>query len=443
MPEEAIQPVEASMATETPRSQAEPAGDDSVTSNAPAGGDSATSIEPPATSIEPPATETGGEDKKRKNHAQTSKDRREHAKKRVMVRMKERNAEEPRERAASSEPRRPKRRVALMIGFCGTGYQGMQVNPNARTIEGELFKALCAAGAVSAENATDQSKVQLQRAARTDKGVHAAGQVVSLKMIIEEPDIIQRVNQHLPAQIRAWGFAKVVRSFNAKTMCDSRVYEYMLPTYVFMPPSDKCVEEARCVEFGDRRVPETTADEVAAKRGFRAPAELLQYVRAAFAKYEGTHDFRNFTVTKGCTANNSRRHIHWFTVSDPMVIQGSEWLSLKVKGQSFMLHQIRKMVGLVIMMARSNVPHRLIDVLFGSKRVNVPKAPGLGLLLESPMFDGYNRRVLKQKNASETPVTFEPYSNEINQFKQEFIYDNIVNTEMSDLTFDFWVKSTE
>lgn len=44
-----------------------------------------------------------------------------------------------------------------------------------RTIEGDIFAALIKAGAVSADNADDHHKVDLQRSARTDSGVHAAG----------------------------------------------------------------------------------------------------------------------------------------------------------------------------------------------------------------------------------------------------------------------------
>lgn len=44
-----------------------------------------------------------------------------------------------------------------------------------KTIEGDLFEALAKAGAISPENATDHKKVDIQRAARTDAGVHAAG----------------------------------------------------------------------------------------------------------------------------------------------------------------------------------------------------------------------------------------------------------------------------
>jgi tRNA pseudouridine38-40 synthase len=48
---------------------------------------------------------------------------------------------------------------------------------DSKTIEGDVFEALTKAGAVSADNATDHRKVDVARAARTDAGVHAAGNV--------------------------------------------------------------------------------------------------------------------------------------------------------------------------------------------------------------------------------------------------------------------------
>lgn len=45
----------------------------------------------------------------------------------------------------------------------------------------------------------------MARAARTDKGVHAVGNVVSAKLVVEDPDIVSKINQHLPDQIKVWG----------------------------------------------------------------------------------------------------------------------------------------------------------------------------------------------------------------------------------------------
>ena len=79
------------------------------------------------------------------------------------------------EQSASKRPPFPKRKVAILMGYCGTNYQGMQLynttpftplinyqcvsNPNAKTIELELWNALVADGLVSKENAVDPKKV--------------------------------------------------------------------------------------------------------------------------------------------------------------------------------------------------------------------------------------------------------------------------------------------
>ena len=47
------------------------------------------------------------------------------------------------------------------------------------------------------------TQVHWQRAARTDKGVSAVGQVVSLKMVTEPEGVVERINDHLPHQLRA------------------------------------------------------------------------------------------------------------------------------------------------------------------------------------------------------------------------------------------------
>ena len=117
-----------------------------------------------------------------------------------------------------------------MIGYCGTGYHGMQLNPPNKTIEGELFNAFIKAGAISMNNSNDLKKNGFMRAARTDKGVHAAGNVISLKMIIEDDKIVEKINSELPEQIRVWGIQRTNKAFDCRKLCSSRIYEYLLPT---------------------------------------------------------------------------------------------------------------------------------------------------------------------------------------------------------------------
>ena len=55
---------------------------------------------------------------------------------------------------------------------------------------------------------------------------------------------------------------------------------------------------------------------------------------------------------------------------------------VRVKGQSFMLHQIRKMMGLTIAIARGHTSTDTLHRAWKTERLDLPVAPGLGLVLE-------------------------------------------------------------
>ena len=114
-----------------------------------------------------------------------------------------------------------------------------------------MFNAFIAAGAISKANANDPKKSALVRCARTDKGVHAAGNVISLKLIVEDEDIVQRINAHLSPQIRVWGIEQTTGSFSAYQACDSRIYEYLIPTHCFVPPHPRSFLGKKLVELAE------------------------------------------------------------------------------------------------------------------------------------------------------------------------------------------------
>ena len=201
------------------------------------------------------------------------------------------------------------------------------------------------------------------------------------------------MNQYLPKQIRVWGYSRVNNSFQAKNNCDSRIYEYLLPTYVLdivdpdlYPFSTVAVESGigdAVLNFEDRELQRPDKKVFDMMRSFRIDGPTLVKLKELFKQYEGTNtNFHNFTVGKHFKDRSSVRNIHSFTVGEPFIKNGLEWVSLKVHGQSFMLHQIRKMVGMVVMMIRTKTPNSLLKLCFGETRLNIPKAPALGLLLE-------------------------------------------------------------
>lgn len=487
----------------------------------------------------------------------------------------------------AAEDRRPKRKVAVLIGYAGTGYKGMQMNHHEKTIEGDLFAAFVAAGAIAKRNADDPKKSSFIRCARTDKGVHAAGNVISLKLTIEDPDIVTKINEKLPDQIRIWGIQRTNNAFNCYQACDSRWYEYLLPSYSLLPPhpqsylgkkiisaaDEKGVSEERfkpwddvkdfwdevekndiqpilarlddktreevirsmhsddarledednepsstkrkadeeagpdvpskkakteqdslegtaeqlegqntTVASGEGQVEEGQAEEakqegsfaveadqmdvdekptdaptdntdgtpvvkpkyqptpaqlalraiktalVAAKRRYRVTPARIQQLQAALDQYRGTNNFHNYTIKKPFKDPSAKRHIRSFEVNpNPIQIGDTEWLSLKVHGQSFMMHQIRKMVAMAVLCVRCAVPVSIIKDSYGPTRISIPKAPGLGLLLERPVFESYSKKA--EGSFDKEPLNFTKFEKEIDEFKQKQIYNRIYDTE--------------
>ena len=62
------------------------------------------------------------------------------------------------------------------------------------------------------------------------------------------------------------------------------------------------------------------------------------------------------------------------------------------------------MVGMLILVVRSRVPSSLIPEMFGPSRIHVPKAPALGLLLERPLFDNYNKKIAESNKQVDAQV---------------------------------------
>lgn len=425
----------------------------------------------------------------------------------------------------AKEDRRPKKKVAVMIGYSGSGYKGMQINTTEKTIEGDLFTAFVEAGAISKANANDPKKSALVRCARTDKGVHAAGNVISLKLIVEDADIVAKINSHLSPQIRVWGITRTVNSFSCYQACDSRWYEYLIPSHAFLPPHPsswlgrrlkEVAEErgdiegykARQAEVADywsqvdeefikplleamdpktrdlvmlalyddpENYPEPAEDEqqgtngeqkegesqdgeagqegdeankpsleekraldaatkslraayLGAKRNYRIQAERLARIQPVLDAFLGTRNFHNYTVQKPFADPSAKRVIKsWKLDPVPKLVGGTEWLSLKIHGQSFMMHQIRKMVGCVSLIIRSGCPLARIEETFGNVAVPIPKVPGLGLLLERPVFESYNKG--PAASFDKEKLDFRKYETEMDEFKAREIYERIYREE--------------
>lgn len=71
--------------------------------------------------------------------------------------------------------------------------------------------------------------------------------------------------------------------------------------------------------------------------------------------------------------------------------QGQTWVRIVILGQSFMLNQIRKMIGLVVAVMRGAAPDNALKLALDVRRsVDTPMAPAVGLFLDESIFQSYN-----------------------------------------------------
>lgn len=326
------------------------------------------------------------------------------------------------------------KKSALIFAYLGAGFQGMQRNPGANTVEGTLEEALRHSGCVENADECDFSKLSWSRAARTDKGVSATGQVVAFRMredVAEEPEenIVNRINSNLPRGLRTFGCLLTTSSFNARTACDSRKYEYVAPLYVFDPSAyrSKALQESLKISQKREYDPDFTFD-----------SSMKQRFNGLLYKFVGTHNFHNFTVRASPTDASVTRYIMDFQCGDPFTIDGMQCVPITVHGQSFMLHQIRKMVGTAIAVIRGDVSESRIDLALASRaQVTTPMAPETGLFLAETHFRGYNRKWGSYK----AKIDVSAYSEQIAKFKWEFIYPHLVQIERKEGVYAHWLRS--
>lgn len=103
-----------------------------------------------------------------------------------------------------------------------------------------------------------------------------------------------------------------------------------------------------------------------------------------------------------------------------------------------MLHQIRKMIGLIIAISRGRVKEDIFTKAFSLEKVNIPRAPGLGLMLEFVHYDLYNSRF--GDDGMHDKLLWEKEEQKINDFAENYIFPTIINTEVNEKPMLTWLE---
>jgi tRNA pseudouridine38-40 synthase len=241
--------------------------------------------------------------------------------------------------------------LRLTLAYDGTAYAGWQAQPDVPTVQGLL---------TSTARRLLGADARVTGASRTDAGVHALRQTVSLTTGagLAPAAIAAALNAALPPDIRVRAAAEAPAGFHARRDALGKRYAYL-------------VDNA------------PTADPLLRRVAWHVPWALdLPAMRRALAVLRGRHDFSAFCAAAGRQARPicAVRALHVFRRRDRV--------ALVVSADRYLHHMVRTIVGSAVTVGRgARQPAWLADVLAsGDRRRAGPTAPARGLTLVRVLY---------------------------------------------------------
>lgn len=249
------------------------------------------------------------------------------------------------------------KRVKLVVAYDGTAYHGWQVQPNGRTIEGELNRAL---------SELLQEEIQVIGASRTDSGVHALCNVAvfDTQARIPAEKICYAVNQRLPEDIRVRESCEVAPDFHPRHCSSRKTYEYRIYQDTFPEPVRRLYTYFTYVPLD------------------------LDRMREGAAYLVGEHDFKSF-CSVAAVVETTVRTILSITIKR----QGKE-IVISVCGAGFLYNMVRIIAGTLMEVGRGSYPPEHVREILEAKdrQAAGPTAPACGLTLVKYEWTGKDEK---------------------------------------------------
>jgi len=243
-------------------------------------------------------------------------------------------------------------RIALGLEYDGSRFLGWQTQPGGGAVQDALTAALSSIGG---------TPVAVTAAGRTDRGVHARGQVVHFDCATARPlsAWVRGVNAFLPDGVAVLWARETASDFHARYSARSRTYRYVL--------LNRPVRPALAAHHAG---------------WFHLPLDV-DAMRAAAALLVGEHDFSAFRSAE-CQARTPVRAVHRLDVT-----RRGERIDFVVEANAFLHHMVRNLVGTLVYAGKGRLsPAQVGEILASRDRARAaPTFAPQGLYLERVAYE--------------------------------------------------------
>jgi tRNA pseudouridine38-40 synthase len=246
-------------------------------------------------------------------------------------------------------------RLKLTVEYAGTRYSGWQIQTNARTVQGELERAIREAAGVQ--------ELELYGSGRTDAGVHALAQVAHLELdaTLDPERLRRRINDALPADINVLRAEKVRHRFHARHDAVTRSYLYQVSRRrtAFAKPFVWWVKD---------------------------PLDVSS-MRATARHFVGFHDFQSFSDDDPAKTSTE------VAVDTLDIHEDEDLLLFHIEGSHFIWKMVRRLVGVLVGVGRGDLAAADAIAMLEAKSELPARltAPAAGLFLERVYYEGDRR----------------------------------------------------
>ncbi|MEA2631429.1 MAG: tRNA pseudouridine38-40 synthase [Chloroflexota bacterium] len=234
-------------------------------------------------------------------------------------------------------------RIRARVEYDGTDFAGFQVQPGARTVQGELEAALA--------RLAGGRRLRVDGAGRTDAGVHASGQVIAFTYDGRLPvaELGRALGALLPADIAINGLRRAPAAFHPRFAARYREYRYT----VWNGPRSPLRERYAL--------------------GVRDPLDTAAMARAGQV-FIGRHDFSAF----GAADRQPVRTLHWVRVR-----RAGSLVTVDVAGDAFLRGMVRRMMAVLLEVGRGQMDEAAVAAALSADRpaLDGAMAPAKGLTL--------------------------------------------------------------